>query len=101
MSPEELYLLVRVYIDSGQAQAAQTLLTGDQGLGHGSTIEQLDPDLHSSLFVDVMEATNDWPKLILRLKDSLAEGQNADPHIAQILKVLIDAAEESEDRRCE
>ena len=93
-SPEELYLLMRVYLAEGHAQEARKLITEDSGLGPGSTVDKLDHALHRNLLIDVLHALEDWPALLSELRLSLARGYAWDAHDARVLGILLDASQE-------
>ena len=67
-SPEELFLLIRVYLATDHVQDAKALLMDSPTLGPRSALFKLDHDLHRSLQLDVLQAAQDWPEILHELQ---------------------------------
>ena len=60
-APEEIALLVQIYLATGHANEAVNLLTGPS-LSVESTVGGQDPALVVSLLLQALGTTKDWPK---------------------------------------
>jgi hypothetical protein len=94
-SPEELSLLVRVYLNTGHVQEAKDLLRESKSLGPQSAIFQLDHDLHRSLQLDILQSSEDWPALVHELQLAVKESSPENVYISKLLKVLFDAGKQN------
>ena len=96
-SPEELSLLVRVYLDTGHVHDAKELLTDSKTLGPESAIFKLDHDLHRSLQLDVLEAAQDWSSIVNELQLATTASSTENIQIGRILRVLFATKERTKD----
>lgn len=92
-SPEELFLLVRVYLSTGHVEEAKGLLMDSKTLGPQSVICNLDHDIHRSLQMEVLEAAGDWSTVINELRKALKEDSIEDPQHSRMLRFLLDVVE--------
>jgi hypothetical protein len=99
-SPEELFLLVRVYLGADHVREARELIMDSKDLGPQSPLCGLDPDLHCSLRLDVLEASKDWPALVDDLRKAVSGSATEDLQIGRILRILFNAAREEGISEC-
>lgn len=93
-SPEELSLLVRVYVNTGHVQEAKDLLRESKSLGPQSAIFKLDHDLHRSLQLEILQSSEDWPALVHELRLAVKESSSENVYISKLLTVLLDAGKQ-------
>jgi hypothetical protein len=98
-SPEELSLLVRVYLNTGHVQEAKELLRESKSLGPQSAIFKLDHDLHRSLQLELLQSSQDWPAVVSELQLAVKESSPENVHISKLLKVLLDAGKQRDNCR--
>lgn len=91
-SPEELFLLVRVYLSTDHFEEARNLLIESKDFGPHSQVCKLDGDLHRSLRLEVLQASKDWPALVNELRNAVKSPPADDLQISKILSILVDAA---------
>ena len=87
-SPEELSLLVRVYLNTGHIREAKDVLTDSRTLGSQSAIFKLDHDLHKSLQLEVLQASEDWPAVLNELRLIVQEPAFENIQISRLLKIV-------------
>jgi hypothetical protein len=95
-SPEELFLLIRVYVDTGHVQDAKALVINSTTLGPRSALSKLDHDLHKSLQLDVLQAAQDWPAVVNELRTATAGLAAEDIQIGRMLRILFAAEDQTE-----
>lgn len=95
-SPEELSLLVRVYLSTGHVGEAKELLIDSKTLGPQSTLFKLDHDLHRSLQLEVRHASKDWPALLNELRLAVQQPSPENLQIGGLLRILFDAANQTD-----
>ena len=61
-TPEELYLLVKIFLSTGQPREAVKVLQSDN-LGLKSRFAEHDSQLVNTLLLDALEATEDWQEM--------------------------------------
>jgi N-terminal acetyltransferase B complex non-catalytic subunit len=95
-SPEELFLLVRVYLGSDHIREARNLVIESNDFGPHSQICNLDQALHRSLRLEVLQASEDWPALVDELRKAVKSPSTDDLQISKIISILIDAARQDQ-----
>lgn len=95
-SPEELSLLVRVYINTGHVREAKDVLMVNSNLGPQSAIYNLDHDLHRSLQLEVLQASQDWPAVIEKLRAATTQSLTEQFHVSRMLRILLDACDKED-----
>lgn len=96
-SPEELSLLVRVFLNTGHVREAKDLLIESKSLGPESGLFKLDHDLHRALQLEVLQASKEWHKVITMLRMAAKDSTPGTVQISTMLGVLFDACKEEED----
>jgi hypothetical protein len=91
-SPEELSLLVRVYLNTGHVKEAKDLLIDSKILGPKSAIFKLDHDLHRSLQLEVLSASEDWAAVLNELRVSVKEPSPESAQLSILLRTMFDAS---------
>jgi hypothetical protein len=91
-SPEELSLLVRVYLNTGHVKEAKDLLIDSKTLGPKSAIFKLDHALHRSLQLEVLSASEDWAAVLNELRVSVKEPSPESVQLSILLRTMFDAS---------
>jgi hypothetical protein len=87
--------LVRVYLNTGHVQEAKVLLRESKSLGPQSAIFKLDHDLHRSLQLELLQASEDWPAVMHELRLAVKESSCENVYISKLLNVLFDAGKQN------
>lgn len=93
-SPEELSLLVRVFLKTGHVREAKGLLVESKSLGPESGLFKLDHDLHRALQLEVLQASQEWDTVISMLRTAVKDSTPETVQISTMLGVLFDACKE-------
>jgi hypothetical protein len=91
-SPEELSLLVRVYLNTGHVKEAKGLLIDSKTLGPKSAIFKLDHALHRSLQLEVLSASEDWAAVLNELRVAVKEPSPESVQLSILLRTMFDAS---------
>ena len=95
-SPEELFLLIRVYLNTDHVQDAKGLLINSTTLGPQSALFKLDHDLHRSLQLEILQAARDWPAIVNELRMAMTDLSAEDVQIGKMLRILFDAEDQTQ-----
>jgi hypothetical protein len=93
-SPEELALLVRVHLNTGHVREAKELLLESKALGAESALFKLDHDLHRSLQLDILQASEDWLAVLARLRIAVKDHSVDNTQISRMLGILFGAVKQ-------